>query len=233
MKLMTFNTQHCLNYISREIDFDIMADTIKIFNADIVGLNEMRGKGEDPEYEEQVKILAEKAGYPYYFFAKAIDFPGGNPYGNGILSKLPIINTEIIHIPDPDTKTGTEYYEHRCVLKAQLDGGYTVLVTHFGLNEDEKENAVKTVSENLVSKKCIFMGDLNTVPEKELLNPIREVLNDTASVFEKPLLSCPSDKPEIKIDYIFVSPDFEIVSADIPEIIASDHRPHIAEVICK
>jgi endonuclease/exonuclease/phosphatase (EEP) superfamily protein YafD len=37
-------------------------------------------------------------------------------------------------------------------------------------------------------------------------------------------------KPHRKIDYIFVSHDIEIISADIPAIVASDHRPHIAEV---
>ena len=35
---------------------------------------------------------------------------------------------------------------------------------------------------------------------------------------------------DCKIDYIFVSPDIKIKSADIPEIIASDHRPHIAVI---
>ena len=29
IKLMSFNTQHCLNFITKEIDFDIMADAIK------------------------------------------------------------------------------------------------------------------------------------------------------------------------------------------------------------
>ncbi len=29
MKIMSFNTQHCLNYIEKKIDFQIMADSIK------------------------------------------------------------------------------------------------------------------------------------------------------------------------------------------------------------
>ena len=57
MKIMTFNTQHCLNFITREIDFQIMADAIIKCGADIVGLNEMRGLGKDAEYEEQVEKL--------------------------------------------------------------------------------------------------------------------------------------------------------------------------------
>ena len=55
-------------------------------------------------------------------------------------------------------------------------------------------------------------------------------MKDTADLFGDEKLSFPSDKPRCKIDYIFVSPDIEIVSADIPEIIASDHRPHTAVI---
>ena len=28
MKVMSFNTQHCLNYLERKIDFQVMADAI-------------------------------------------------------------------------------------------------------------------------------------------------------------------------------------------------------------
>ncbi len=47
-------------------------------------------------------------------------------------------------------------------------------------------------------------------------------------IFSDNLLSFPSDNRECKIDYIFISHDIEIDSADIPEIVSSDHRPHTA-----
>jgi endonuclease/exonuclease/phosphatase family metal-dependent hydrolase len=34
----------------------------------------------------------------------------------------------------------------------------------------------------------------------------------------------------MKIDYVFVTPDLKVVAADIPAIVASDHRPHTAEL---
>ena len=37
MKIMSFNTQHCMNYITRKIDFQKMADAIKACDADLVG----------------------------------------------------------------------------------------------------------------------------------------------------------------------------------------------------
>lgn len=229
MKIMSFNTQHCLNFLTRKIDFQIMADAIKKCDADIIGLNEMRDKGEHIEYEKQTEILAELIGFKYHYFAKAIDVDGRNPYGNALISKYPIISSETILVPEPEFRNSTKY-ETRCLLKAKLEGGITVLVSHFGLNSDEQRNAVNIVLENIEKEKCILMGDFNVLPDNEVLEPIRKVMKDTADCFSGALMSYPSDKPNKKIDYIFVSPDIEVVSADIPAIIASDHRPHVATV---
>ena len=230
MKLMSFNTQHCLNYLEQKIDYEIMAKAILDVGADIIGLNEMFDGGENAKYGYQTKKLSELTGIENYYFAKAID-DGDGPYGNGILSKIPFKSVETIIIPDPNPKrVEGGYYETRCLLKAELENGLLVLVTHFGLCIDEQENAVKTILEHIRSEKCILMGDFNIEPDNPLLEPIKAKMNDTSSGFCENKLSFPSDNPRIKIDYIFVSPDIEIVNADIPEIIASDHRPHIAEI---
>ena len=230
--LMSYNTQHCLNYITREIDFDLMADTIRNCGADIVGLQEMFDLGETEEFTTQTKVLAEKLGF-YHYFAQATKLEGGKyPYGNGIISRYPILAAETVIIPDPVVRTGTRYYETRCLLKAKIDvaGGLNVLVTHFGLNPDEQENAVNTVIANLPGEKCVLMGDFNVRPENERISSIRQRLYDTAELFDEPKLSFPSDNPRGKIDYIFTSKDLQVLSADIPAIVSSDHRPHIATI---
>jgi endonuclease/exonuclease/phosphatase family metal-dependent hydrolase len=230
MKIMTFNTQHCLNYLEQKIDFAVMAKAILDCGADIVGLNEMRDQGTHRDYTPQVDTLSELTGLPYFFFAKAIEFTGRGPYGNGLLSRYPILEAESIPIPDPEPRKYNGYYETRCVLKAKLAGGITVLACHFGLNPDEQENAVATICQHLVDEKCILMGDFNVLPEDPVLDPIRARMKDTADLFGHPLLSFPSDAPDRKIDYIFVSKDVEVLTADIPAIVASDHRPHTAEI---
>ena len=116
-----------------KIDFEAMAEAILRCDADIVGLNEMRGKGKDAEYTAQVERLAALTGMKHFYFAPAITFPKKGPYGNGFISKIPILNAETIIIPDPKPKKHNGYYETRCVLKVILEGGITVLVTHFGL----------------------------------------------------------------------------------------------------
>ena len=230
LKVMTFNTQHCLDYLAQKIDFEVMAEAIRREEPDIVGLNEMRGAGQNEEYAAQVDILSELTGMKYFHFAPAIEFPGGGPYGNGFLSRIPIEKAETVMIPDPVEKKYDGYYETRCILKATLEGGITVLCSHFGLNPDEAESAVKTVVDNLESEKCILMGDFNVTPNNPVLDPIRERMSDASRLFDCEKLSFPSDKPSCKIDYIFASPDIEIVCADIPAIVASDHRPHTAQI---
>ena len=227
MKIMSFNTQHCLNYKEQRLDAAIMAETIRACGADIVALNEMRDAG---PYGPQTEILSGLTDLPYHYFAKAIE-DGEGPYGNGLISRYPIVCAKTIPVPDPEPRRFLNgYYETRCLLKARLANGLTVLVIHFGLNADEQENAVKTIMENVTDEKCILMGDFNVTPDNPVLAPIRAKMRDAAELFDEPLLSFPSDEPTMKIDYVFVTPDLKVVAADIPAIVASDHRPHTAEL---
>ena len=74
------------------------------------------------------------------------------------------------------------------------------------------------------------MGDFNVTPDNPVLNPIKEKMKDASVGFCENTPTWPSDKPEIKIDYIFVSNDLKVEWACIPEIIASDHRVHFAKI---
>lgn len=229
LKVMTFNIQHCENFNTGKIDFDAFADAIKSTQADIIGLNEVRGRGTSPDYLAQAEILAEKTGY-FCFFAPAIMFNGTEPYGNAILSRYPIKSAEIVPIPDPNPKKYNDYYETRCLLKATVDIGcdLKVLITHFGLNPDEHQNASDTIVRNIEDRKCILMGDFNVFPDSEYLTPIRLKMSDASDCFTSHILSFPSDNPDRKIDYIFTSRDISAISADIPAMTVSDHRPHTA-----
>ena len=217
MKIMSFNTQQCRNYYTKTLDYDIMSKAILDFDADVVGVNEM--------YGNQTEMLAKHAKMENWFFAPALGV-----FGNGFLSKLPIKKIENIPIPDPDPHAYDGYYETRCLIKAELENGLTLIVTHFGKNPDEQESAVKTALMHLKDEKCVFMGDFNVEPDNPLLLPIRERMKDTADFFDAPKMSYPSDAPNRKIDYIFVSHDIEVLSADIPAVVASDHRPHTAVI---
>ena len=227
MKIMTFNILHCMNYRTKKICFEDFAEEILSYNADFVGLNEVRGKGFIKDYTAQAQKLGALTGMSHYF-GKAINVLGVAPYGNAFLSKYPVISAETIKIPDPSPKKGSEMYESRAVIKAVIDAGekYTFIVTHMGLNLDERENAVKTILSVAPEERCIIMGDFNCTPECAELKPIFEKY----SCSDTETLTFPSDNPRIKIDYIFTSKDIEIIDRGTTTDVVSDHLGQWIEI---
>ena len=235
IKVMTYNIQHGHVHLSNpgRIDLSVMADVIRDEGADIIGLNEVRGRGDHPDYTAQTEFMAGYLGY-HGWFGRSFYVGGWNPYGNAIVSSVPILATEVIPIPDPPLRKYDGYYETRCVLRAVLDLGrpFTVFASHFGLNPDEAENAVDTVVKAV--SKCgtpfCFQGDLNLKPEDPLMRPLFEIMTDTAVAADGPVLTFASDNPYEKIDYIFVSRDVRAERFRVPVVIASDHSPCYAEI---
>lgn len=229
MRIVTFNTQHCAVYPTGRINLSRFGEYIGSLGADVVGLNEIRGEGPEKEYSAQTEALNELSGMSSYYFAPAI-YINHSPYGNALLSRFAIESVENIPIPDPSPRAYDGYYETRCLIKARLKGDVTVLVTHFGLNPDEQESAVRTVLENIEDERCILMGDFNTEPDNPLLDPIRARMKDAAGISASKPLTYPSDAPRVKIDYIFVSRDITVKDFRVPSDVVSDHLPCIADI---
>lgn len=233
LKVMTFNTQHCLDYRNDKIDIDLFVDTIKSVNPDICGLNEIRGEGPLEGYTDQTNALGDGLGYNRYF-AKAIDVDGTSPYGNAFVARYPIKSAETVPVPDPVFKYEIGKYESRCVLKAVVDANGTdilVLVCHMGLALSERKNAVKTICRIIdeTDMPLILMGDFNALPDANELRPLFERLNDTDSLAEiKGKFTFPSYKPNIKIDYIFYK-NLRCTGVETIEKVVSDHYPIVAE----
>ncbi len=228
MKVMTFNIQHALDFKTKIIDTNLFANAIKDNHADICGLNEVRGNGPLEGYTDQTNAIAESIGYNRYF-SEAIKVEGTSPYGNALVSKYPIIESETIKIPKVQIKPPFAYHEPRCVLKSVVDvigKNICILVCHMGLSDGERKMAVKTIC-NLLEKidlPVILMGDFNTTPEDKVLSPIFEKMK----CVEASEATYPSDKPDIKIDYIFYR-DIEYVKSETINKIYADHLPIVAE----
>ena len=233
MKVMTFNIQHALDYQKQVIDFDLFINAIKKYDADVCGLNEVRGDGPLEDYIDQTGAIADGLGFNSYF-GEAIKVEGTSPYGNAIVSRFSFKSVETIKIPDPVIKKGKHSFESRCVIKANanVDGKeICFLVCHMGLNLSEQKNAVKTICALLddINLPVILMGDFNTTPEDKVLNPIRERMSDSDHMNPvKNHGTYPSDKPDVKIDYIFYR-DLKCTKTETIQEIYSDHLPIIAE----
>lgn len=217
------------------------AEVIRGENPAVCGLNEVDYKLPRSEKIKLAKFLGDTIGYESAF-APAVTW-GPGTYGNGFLSRYPIKEVEIFPIPDPTERTEDVYYETRVILHAVVDfDGHPadIYVTHFGLAKDEQKNAVKTLVSIIGEAQypVILMGDFNVVPESEILDPIRAILDDTFDVYPDksagtitfPSQPCISEYRH-KIDYIFVSHDIKTESVEIIESKVSDHKPYVANII--
>ena len=251
LKIMTYNVAGCRSFefgpdyrpiIHAEQKY---AETIGAFAPDICGLNEIDYKLPRSGRVKMAQLLGDTIEYESAF-APAVTFInkyGAGTYGNGMITKHKILESETYPIPDPVERTEDTYYESRAVLRAvvEIEGKkFDVLVTHFGLATDEKINAVKTLvplikhAENPV----ILMGDFNILDSDPILAPIQELLDDTFAVYpdKENVVTCPSSREfwpndnYHKIDYIFVSRGIKIEKVEIPELVLSDHKPYIAYI---
>ena len=230
--VMSYNVQHFNEYRQERINYPLFARVIRESGADVIGINECYGPGSSFAAQAQVAEIAQALGYHWYFAPAAMIEEEGI-FGNGILSRFPILEARSVPIPDPSPRGYDGYYETRCVLRCAVEAAGERLefaVTHFGLNPDEQENAVRTLTGCLPQTRCVLMGDFNVLPDAPVLVPIRSRLVDTAPLLGEDCLTFPSDRPDRKIDYILLSADLEALSAEILPVTAADHRPYRARI---
>lgn len=96
---------------------NIAADIVNC-GADIVGIQEVDMFANRSGNIDMLGIIAEKAGFEHKLFVHAIDIKGGE-YGTSIISKYPIVSSEII--PLKSYEGGPKKIEDRSVGKTVID----------------------------------------------------------------------------------------------------------------
>jgi endonuclease/exonuclease/phosphatase family metal-dependent hydrolase len=234
IKVMSYNVHHC-NPPSKSgvIDLDAVAQVLKKEGADIVALQEIDVNTTRSGKIDEAEQLALKAGYPFFFFARAIDFGGGS-YGVAILSRYKLIDTKIHPLPTDTSTNG----EHRTIAIAQvsLPNGKTIhfASTHLdvGRNEINRLLQMKEINKvaGQISGPFVIAGDFNSSEGSETINLLDEEFTRTCE-------KCKSENgPERVIDFIGYRPGekFSVVSHRvIPEQYASDHFPIVAAIQLK
>ncbi len=226
---MTYNICSGKN-LAGERNLAYAASVINEIRPDFVTINEVRCHTADAPVH-QANETGRLTGY-YPVFGKSIDVSGGD-YGNAFLTHWPLIEAEVVHIPDRKYQDKGSY-EHRTLLRCVVEvrgRRITVIGTHFGLMQEEKESAVETALE-IVGKEenpVVLMGDLNMSPDDPILQPLFKALHDTGNRTAE-IKTFPSDAPRVKIDYILHTGEFTGLSLKSMDTQCSDHRPLIAEL---
>ncbi len=191
---------------------------IKEADADIIGLQEIDMLVNRSGRIDMLKSLSYECGYEYRFFARTIDFDGGE-YGIGIMSKYPLTHVEILPLD------GGEFCkEDRVVCIAEisvLGERIDFLNTHISYESaDARRVQLEQISKRASSLRSYIMtGDFNTDDFS-----IFSVLGDCAAVNNSGNYLPSFTQGGKAIDNIVISNDWQHLNAELAKPGSSDHR---------
>ncbi|MBG85757.1 MAG: endonuclease [Verrucomicrobiales bacterium] len=221
--------------MDRKYDVERIARVIAKFKPDVVALQEIDVGVERSGRVHQIRELGRLTGMASRY-GPTQHYQGGL-YGNGILTKLPILDVAIHPLPYTEaTKERTTYPRGAIAAKLKAANGTTFrfISTHFQHNvpEDRHEEA-KAINKLFAGEKeatpTILAGDMNAAPGSDPINELLKRWTHSSNEPDEP--TAPSTKPRARIDYIFHRPAdrFRLIESKvINEPMASDHQPVLA-----
>lgn len=238
IRVMTYNIHHGEG-MDGKVDIERIAKVITDAKADIVALQEVDRGVERTKKIDIMTMLADLTGMTYTF-GKNIDYQGGD-YGNGILTKFPILQERNLHYKM--IRSG----EQRGLLQLVLEikGEEVIFMnTHIDYREDDTERIsnvkeMHTAAEQYAPRPVIISGDFNDSPGSRTVTLMKERFIDSWEVSGTgPGFSFPADTAKRRIDYVFLSKGvnqksfmkLKPLSARVLQTDASDHLPVLVEI---
>lgn len=224
LRIASYNVHGCVGTDGRR-DVQRIASVLRKLDADVIALQEVDFP-EDDENATPADILAGLAGF------HAVGAPvqrNGLPYGNALLTRLPILATRRICLAYPDC-------EPRTALEALLETSgrpLRVVATHLGLRPAERRFQVQRILEHVAGDEqsvTVLLGDFN---EWFLVGrPLRWL---HARFGRGPAVrTFPSRFPLFALDRIWVHPRQALqrfsAHSDDEARYASDHLPVVAQL---
>lgn len=231
LSVMSYNIHHANPPSKKDfIDIDAIAGVINKEHPDIVALQEVDVNTKRSGMINEAALLAEKTNMNYYF-AKAIDYDGGE-YGVAILSKYPLSRGTTYKLPTLAETGG----EPRVLATAFITvNGKDLLFacTHLDAqrNDTNRVLQINAIADVLQKERLpiVLAGDLNAVAGSTVINVldgnfVRSCVSDCG-------FTIPVEHPNKTIDFISFRPSagFAVrMHKVVDERYASDHLPVLA-----
>ncbi len=244
LRVLTYNIHHGEG-TDGKFDLERIGKLISELKPDLVALQEVDVKTGRSSKVDQLQEIQRHSGMEHGTFFEAMPFDGGS-YGEGILSRWPIISQERIALPsfnngEPrvvgrvDVAVGLSDDETQQANLTQ-QANFTFLATHLDHRRDEQERIASAEHINKVANSdesglpLILAGDLNARPNGKPIQILRESWT-IAKQGEEFAPTFPSREPRQTIDYVmYCGPgNWKLIELRvIEEPVASDHCPVLA-----
>lgn len=231
LKLLTFNIHHGKG-IDKKLDLDRIIRIISNANADIIGLNEVDKQfSKRSNFMDQAKYIANALNMQYVFgpAIKIEKEKGIRQYGNALMTRYPIISSKnypFDFLP--------RVVEDRALLEVKVKAGnqdLSAYVTHLSFAPFLHRKQTTFILNHIKKQQTLsmIMGDWNMNPYSKSWRYVVSQLKDTWIDSRNPDqgYTYPSNSPQKRLDYIFVSKEFKV--SDVKVItnnhLTSDHLP--------
>jgi endonuclease/exonuclease/phosphatase family metal-dependent hydrolase len=207
---------------------------------DIVALQEVDLGRRRSRAEDQAAIIARELGMHAVFCPTVTR--DEEHYGHALLSRYPMDVVKRMRLPHDPTSW---WQEPRSAMWVRIEVGgriINVITTHLGLGPHERVlQARALLSEEWIggipaSEPVVLCGDFNALPGSAPYKLVAAKLRDVqaATGGYKPLATFSSVQPLVRLDHIFMTPQFErhqvrVVRNDLTRV-ASDHLPLVADL---
>jgi len=206
--------------------FTPIAELIKSYSPDLVGLVEVDGGSIRTGRENQAWLVAKELGHHYVFRNKYDPFgftsamPLMSKMGNAVLSRHDIV-AKRYHYFTKGVK--------RLVIEVELEN-LVFLLVHLSLHRKHRQEQLAEMVPLIRSldKPVIVGGDFNAFKGpaelRDFLSAARLVSANTGNI-----RTFPSRKPRWELDYIFHSRQIAVNNVHMPRVRLSDHLPLVCD----
>ena len=227
VRLMSYNLHFGFD-VRGWSDLEGVARAIEASGAEVVGLQEVSRGWYVNGSTDMLAWLQRRLRMPHARFAGASDAI----WGNAVLSRYPILSGEVTRLP----REGVPLRRNALGVELDLGDGrrLRVVVTHLHHVEGPDGARVRLAQlprllEAVAGREAtVLMGDLNAEPGSAEIARLRAAgLTDAfTAAGGRPAdeRTWPSDRPDRRIDYIWLSADLEATAFAATSSTASDHR---------
>jgi endonuclease/exonuclease/phosphatase family metal-dependent hydrolase len=215
LKALTLN----LNYYGEKygtwpVRRGLIVDQIQESEPDLITFQAVKKDPNLFDGQDQATQIASMAGYPYFVYQPAAEYPDGSSEGSAILSQYPFSEVDTLPLSlSSDTEDKNQRVLMNCLCNFP-SFSLRIFNAHFSwVTEQARDNIQEAYRYIHTSREpFLLLGDLNTTPDSNLLDLFRK-----AGMIDVWAKLCPdedgftfeADNPSIRIDYAWASQDLK------------------------
>ena len=208
-----------------------IGDVIDGTDPDIVVLNEVDRGWMTTGSREPLRMLQQRLDMPYAFAPAADEI-----WGNAVFSRYPITEISVERLPrGGDAMARSQLI---VVMEIEPDRRVALIATHLSdvdVQGDTRLPQARAIAGTLARLQergvpVIVAGDLNAEPDAAELATFGDIARSAVPPTNP---TFPSTAPEVQIDHILVTREFDVIGSDVPPTRASDHLPVTARLVLR